>query len=422
MILLGIVFLSYGIDPAPVAAQTEARGSRNLSVVSHVLLEGGSGNVEVEQEPSRPYVYLSKRTGPGGFVVISLAEPDDPQVLYSWEIDAPASSSESGARDVVYFKLKDRYYLVQSFQFEAGHPEAGLGAVVFDVTGLPEASAVSEVARLQAQGGFHNLFAYKHSDGRALLFATGGGAARVYDLEQLLAGSDGLVAQIDTPEQLQAATSGYHDVFVGFEPETLQDRFYGAGAGGYYVYDVTDLAEVSPLTSISSAAIQRGKAIAPTPDGRFVVTAAGYRTAPLRIYDLQPGLDGTIPRVRTAVGAWTADWRHFAEKHEVRWPYVFVAALDDGLQVFNMRDPTAPYTVAYYRTGDGPPKAMADPSQYDGAWDLDVRNADGLIVVSDLSTGCWIIAMEAFDGWHGHGWGLPNMSSAQDWDNGPDGK
>jgi len=29
--------------------------------------------------------------------------------------------------------------------------------------------------------------------------------------------------------------------------------------------------------------------------------------------------------------------------------------------------------------------------------------------------------MEAFDGWHGHGWGLPNMSSVQDWDNGPDG-
>ena len=156
IMLLTAACLAWTALPAVAQTGPEARGSRNLSVVSHVLLEGGSGNVEVEQEPSRPYVYLSKRTGPGGFVVISLEEPDDPQVLYSWEIDAPASSPESGARDVAYFKLKDRYYLVQSFQFEAGHPEAGLGAVVFDVTGLPEASAVNEVARLQAQGGFHD--------------------------------------------------------------------------------------------------------------------------------------------------------------------------------------------------------------------------------------------------------------------------
>ena len=408
----------------PAAAQTgsEARGSRNLSVVSHVLLDGDTGNVEVEQEAARPYVYVSKRAGPGGFAALSLATPDDPQVVYSWTLDTPVASSESGAQDVVYFKLKDRYYLVQSFQFNTGHREADLGAVVFDVTGLPEASTVEEVARIEATGGFHNLFAYKHSDGRALLFATGGDAAHVYDLEAILDGSDGLVAQIDTPEQLQASTSGYHDVFVGFEPETVQDRFYGAGAGGYYVYDVTDLANPVALTSISSAAVQRGKAVAPTPDGRFVVTAAGYRTAPLRIYDLQAGLDKTIPRVRTAVGAWMADWRNFAERHEVRWPFVFVAALDDGLQVFNMRDPTAPYTVAYYQTGDGPPKTMADPDQYNGAWDLDVRNTDGLIVVSDLGTGFWVFDLEAFDGWNGHNWGLPNMSSAQDWDNGPDGK
>jgi hypothetical protein len=29
--------------------------------------------------------------------------------------------------------------------------------------------------------------------------------------------------------------------------------------------------------------------------------------------------------------------------------------------------------------------------------------------------------MDGFDGWNGHQWGMPNQSSAQDWDNGPDG-
>jgi hypothetical protein len=29
--------------------------------------------------------------------------------------------------------------------------------------------------------------------------------------------------------------------------------------------------------------------------------------------------------------------------------------------------------------------------------------------------------MEGFDGWNGKDWGMPNISSAQDWDNGPEG-
>jgi hypothetical protein len=50
-----------------------------------------------------------------------------------------------------------------------------------------------------------------------------------------------------------------------------------------------------------------------------------------------------------------------------------------------------------------------------------VRNADGLIVGSDASTGFWAFYMEGFDGWNGNDWGMPNISSAQDWDNGPEG-
>ena len=56
-----------------------------------------------------------------------------------------------------------------------------------------------------------------------------------------------------------------------------------------------------------------------------------------------------------------------------------------------------------------------------GTYGVDVRNADGLIVVSDMTTGFWAIKMDGFDGWNGHPWGMPNSSSAQDWDNGPDG-
>ena len=56
-----------------------------------------------------------------------------------------------------------------------------------------------------------------------------------------------------------------------------------------------------------------------------------------------------------------------------------------------------------------------------GAWGIAVRNADGLIVISDMTTGFWALHMDGFDGWNGHDWGMPNISSAQDWENGPEG-
>ena len=78
------------------------------------------------------------------------------------------------------------------------------------------------------------------------------------------------------------------------------------------------------------------------------------------------------------------------------------------MQVFNMMDPSNPYTVGYYRPDGG------------SMWGIDVRNADGLIVASDR-TGFWAFHLDGFDGWNGHQWGMPNISSVQDWDNGPEG-
>ena len=82
--------------------------------------------------------------------------------------------------------------------------------------------------------------------------------------------------------------------------------------------------------------------------------------------------------------------------------------------------------MAYYDTFNGIHNNRAEASArlgspytwnvYDGAWGVDVRNADGLIVVSDQSTGFWALKMDGFDGWNGEDWGVPNISSGQDWD------
>jgi hypothetical protein len=428
-------------------------GSRNIEVVGHLPL-GGYFRVmdaEIGQEMSRPYAYVSQSRDRPGFSIIDLHDLDHIKVLYRWSIENPELHTGTGGMDGKYVKMQTKagtkYYYIQSVQFGNSGPDADLGAVVVDVTGLPDTSKIKVVARItypEAPGGFHNIFAYKHSDGRVLLFATVSGShANVYDLAKVLAGdpNHGLIGQVPVPpgtfmkealpgfSPIATAMTGYHDFYVGYDPATHQDKFYGAGGGGYYVFDVTKPESPKLITSIVGAAgVSWGHTITPTPDGQFVVTETEYQWAPLRIFDLRPGLEGKIPAVTQPVSVWNSDWNDLAHNHEIRWPYVFVSAYEDGLQIFNMQDPSKPHTVAWYYTcecahnvGYGGLPEWSGKTIYNGAFGIDVRNADGLIMITDSNTGVWFFRLEGFSGWDGRDWGMPNISSAQDWDNGPPG-
>jgi hypothetical protein len=409
-----------------------ARGTDNVQVLSHVPLGGylHVADVEIEQEESRPYVYVSKRFDPTGFDVINVADPNNAEVIYRWRIENSSLHQGSGALDGRYFKHDGRYYYVQSTQFGQGGPDADLGAIVFDVTGLPDPSRIREVGRIRepdVEGGFHNIYMYKHSDGRPLLFTTTRSEyAHVYDMGRFVEGDqDGaLVARIANPETsywaLRGGQGSWHDFFVGYDLATGQDRFWGGGTGGYFVLDITNLDNPELLLSITGVSgVNSGHTFTPTPDGRFAVAETEYQYAPLRIFDTGAAWDEGRTTLDYPASAWTANWRNLAHNHEVRWPFVFVAAYEDGFQVFNMFDPYRPVTWASYDTYGGPHESRGENNVNTGAWGVDIRNSDGLIVLSDMVTGLWVFRMEGFEGWNGRSWGMPNLSSAQDWEEGP---
>ena len=405
-------------------------GSDNITLLAHLPL-GPRLNVsdtDLEQEMHRPYAYVGRMVygfeGDKGLDIIDLHDPSQPKRIYEWRIENQDLHLGTGGMDVKHFKWNDRYYVVQSLQFRQGGPNPDLGAVILDVTGLPDPSTVKEVARLRAPdhpGGFHNIFIYKHSTGRVLLMTTVAGPyAHVYDLGHAVEGflDDVLVAKIPVPDT-SSQRRGYHDFYAGYHPDTAEDRFYGGGTGGYYVYNITDLEEPELLITLTGiSGVKSGHTFTPTPDGRYVVAETEYQYAPLRIFDLQPAMDGETTNIRRPISAWTADWRHLVHNHEVRWPYVFVSGYLDGLQIFSLMDPENPVTVGYYDTYTGPPNKIRY-SQFNGAFGVDVRNADGLIIVSDMTTGFWTFRMEGFSGWNGEDWGMPNISSAQDWESVP---
>lgn len=433
-LLLGALWVEkvHGQAPPPYG---ETRGSSNVEVVAHVQLGEAFtvGDIEIEQEMARPYAYVS-RWRIGGVDIIDLSDPHNAAVAQSWRIENPELHTGSGGTDGKTFKLNGRYYYVQAFQFQQGSPDSDLGAVVFDVTRLP--AKLEEVGRIRAPdtpGGFHNVFAYKHSDGRVLLFTTVPAAhANIYDMERFLDGDpeQGLIGRLPVPENpcpSGGLSQTWHDFYVAYDPATGQDKFYGASQPvGAYVIDITTPESPELLTSVACAhGVTRDHTFLASPDGRWVIADSHLRYNPIRIYDLEPGLDGEQQMISRPVGAWTANWRKHAHNQEMRWPYVFVSNYMEGFQVFNMMDPRKPFTVGYYHTYDGPEDFVyGGGSSFftevsNGAMGIDVRNADGLIVVSDFTTGFWAFHLEGFDGWNGGEWGMPDISSAQDWENGP---
>jgi hypothetical protein len=432
-VLLAVTVIS--IATAPVDAQQMPwtplqRGSDNVEVLGHLPLGPrlSVADMDVEQELHRPYAYVARMVygddGPKGTDIISIANPDKPELLYRWRIENQDLHQRTGGMDVKHFKWNDRYYLVQSLQFGQGGPNTDLGAVILDVTGLPDPTTVREVARVrepEMPGGFHNIFIYKHQNGRVYLFTTANApGALVYDLGMIVEGDlpNARVGLVPVPETALGSGGGrgYHDFYVGYHPDTGEDRFYGGGTGGYYIYDVTSVeAPELRITLTGISGVDYGHTFTPSPDGRYVIAETEYQYAPLRIFDLQPALEGEQTNIRSPISAFTADWRNLVHNHEVRWPYVFVSGYLDGLQIFNLQDPLNPVTVGYYDTYVGPPNADRY-AQFNGAFGVDVRNADGLIVISDMSTGFWTFRMDGFQGWNGDDWGYPNISSAQDWD------
>jgi hypothetical protein len=402
------------------------RGSDNIEVLGHLPLGPrlSVADMDLEQEMDRPFAYVSRMVygfeGPKGLDIISLADPESPELLYEWRIEDQDLHQRTGGMDVKHFKWNDRYYVVQSLQFGQGGPNTDLGAVVLDVTGLPDASTVREVARIREPdlpGGFHNIFIYKHSNGRVYLFTTARApGALVYDLGTVVDGDLDAARVGMVPVPSEDGSGGYHDFYVGYHPDTDEDRFYGGGTGGYFIYDVSDV--TSPelrITLTNVAGVSYGHTFTPSPDGRFVIAETEYQYAPLRIFDLQPALDGEQQNISNPISAFTANWENLVHNHEVRWPYVFVSGYLDGLQIFNLQDPLNPQTVGFYDTYIGPPNTERY-DMFNGAFGVDVRNEDGLIVISDMSTGLWTFRMDGFQGWNGEQWGFPNISSAQDWD------
>ncbi len=155
------------------------------------------------------------------------------------------------------------------------------------------------------------------------------------------------------------------------------------------------------------------------------MTETEYQYTPLRIWDLQPGqsgktqnidladqrLDGRLARPRrttTRCAGRTSSCRRTR-----------TASRSSTSRIRRIRRPTAGTTPASASTRHGfggtPDNGWQGTNSVEqGAFGVDVRNCDGLIVLSDMRSGLWLFKLDGFNGWNGHDYGMPNISSVQD--------
>ena len=130
------------VTTTPLAAQEVPwtplnRGSDNIEVLGHLPLGPrlSVADMDVEQELDRPFAYVARMVygfeGPKGTDIISIADPENPELLYEWRIENQDLHQRTGGMDVKHFKWNDRYYLVQSLQFGQGGPNTDLGAPIY---------------------------------------------------------------------------------------------------------------------------------------------------------------------------------------------------------------------------------------------------------------------------------------------------
>src|SRR6266550_3149164 len=112
--LPNIIALVAILAPAAISAQQAkfAPGqnfSPNVHLVGHLALteEHRVADIEVEQDLSRPYAYVSRNHNPPGFQIIDIKDPAKPKLIYTWFIQDAALHDGSGLKGM-YFKLKGR--------------------------------------------------------------------------------------------------------------------------------------------------------------------------------------------------------------------------------------------------------------------------------------------------------------------------
>src|SRR5213594_3358346 len=120
---------SVALQAQEVIPGQKVGGSRNIKVLGHLNLDSAykTADITIEQELSRPYVYVAHRLIPSGIEIISIKDPGKPRLLWTSFVQNAELHKGAGSLNPMYLKSHGRYYLTNAYQFQQGGPDVDLG-------------------------------------------------------------------------------------------------------------------------------------------------------------------------------------------------------------------------------------------------------------------------------------------------------
>lgn len=405
-------------------------GSANVEVVEWLhpigedeLGEVGFAGVTIWDH----YAFLATDGKRGGFVVIDIEDPTEPEVIGRYATDAAASQDPKVSPDGNWLFLHVQDPAEPSEMTDAeGARDGGLGIQIVDISDKsnPDFEAFYPVELY----GSHNTYPYRYESGpmagETFLFHTGQPLLAPpgdYVIVSRFAVVDGeptltRVAQF-TPEGAWTDPGAFpHDMYVFEHPGTGQVLLYAAyWNGGAVVADVTDPLtpeQIGAYDDPAPSAVNNVHSFLPykSVDGTHYsfstpeIGSVEGETGLLRVYDT------TEPGAIDQVGHWTlpgdleirSDYRfspHNFGMHPTE-PLVALAHYHAGVWILDVSDPADPEATGYHLPNGDETGPYDDPfwhkqpnfdphgfipATYDARW------YRGYLIVSDRSTGFYVL-------------------------------
>jgi choice-of-anchor B domain-containing protein len=187
------------------------------------------------------------------------------------------------------------------------------------------------------------------------------------------------VAPVHLIDYTVPSGGGVHDMWVKNDTAFLNN-----GYNGFFVVDFTDLSNPTIIGSLTEY-----------PDKGY--NHSGWPTADMKTYimaDEDWGHDMKVLDI-SDLSDISVTTTFSSEIHEnsiphnqiIKGDYVYVASYHDGLQVYDISEPSTPTKVAYFNT-----YLEDDHISYRGAWGVYPLLPSGNILVSDMQYGLYVLA------------------------------
>ena len=239
---------------------------------------------------------------------------------------------------------------------------SGQGLQIIDLSNLPDsATLVNTVDTWFSRA--HNIFI---DNGYAYVIGTnGGGGMHILDLSDP-------VNPIQTA--YYTASNYIHDVYV------WNDTVVACAADSYDLVDVSDKNNPQLISLSSSIPGIYAHSGWMTEDKRYFLATEEFNIKDLMVFDLQDRSTWDL-----IVPSWQMSGDSPIHNLFVLGNYAHISYYKDGYVVLDISDPTAPTLAGQYDTFPG------TGGTYDGAWGCYPYMPSGNVIISDISTGLYIL-------------------------------